>query len=315
MNFDPAPVLSHVKLQSTFEIKFLDFLRSQTIGLYLEQPVTWLHLVDSRVKILWVLSLLVSPILANNNWRIAMVLLLIFTTISTGLPARVWKQQMGILLLLAAMTYTIAIFSGDGLLLNSQPRRPPSSFITYASRTGKNCPLPQPTNYCYTIFKAGRFQITRRSQDLGLRISTIIFTYTYAPTLFLLVTATEEITVALTHLAYPLKFIGLPIAELALTLTLSLRFIPLVLEEVQNLARSVRTRSINWRRLGYKRSVQTLTILAERLLKNLFDRSEQMAKAMTLRGFTTAEKHQSEWVMLKIKVKDILLIVLVIIFG
>lgn len=292
----------------------MDFLRSQAIGLYLEQPVTWLHVIDARVKIVWVLSLLLSPILANNNWRIAMVLLLIFTTISTGLPARVWKQQMGILLLLGAMTYTIAIFSGDALLLNAQPRRPTSEFVTYAPRTGKNCPQPQPTNYCYTLFKAGRFQITRRSQDLGLRISTIIFTYTYAPTLFLLVTATEEITVALTALAYPLKFIGVPIPELALTLTLALRFIPLVLEEVQNLARSVRTRSISWRRLGYKRSVQTLTILAERLLTNLFDRSAQMAKAMTLRGFTTAEQHQTDWVMLKFKAPDIVMTTLVVIF-
>ncbi len=292
----------------------MDFLRSQAIGLYLEQPITWLHVIDPRIKIVWVLSLLISPILANNNWRIAMVLLLILTTFSTGLPVRVWKQQMGILLLLGTLTYTIAIFSGDALLIIPQPRRPSSEFVTYAPRTAKNCPLPQPTNYCYTLFKAGRFQITRRSQDLGLRISTIIFTYTYAPTLFLLVTATEEITVALINLFYPLKFLGLPIAELALTLTLALRFIPLVLEEVQNIARSVRTRSINWRRLGYKRSVQTLTILAERLLKNLFDRSEQMAKAMTLRGFTDAEQHQSQWVQLKLKTRDILLVLLALLF-
>lgn len=212
------------------------------------------------------------------------------------------------------MTYTIAIFSGDALLINAQPRRPTSEFITYAPGKGKNCPLPQPTNYCYTLFKAGRFQITRRSQDLGLRISTIIFTYTYAPTLFLLVTATEEITAALTNLFYPLKFLGLPIAELSLTLTLSLRFIPLVLEEVQNIARSVRTRSINWRKLGYRRSVQTLTILAERLLKNLFDRSEQIAKAMILRGFTDAEQHQSQWIELKLKARDIGLVLLVVLF-
>ncbi len=290
----------------------MDFLRSQTIGLYLEQPVTWLHSIDARVKILWVLSLLISPILANPIWRISMVLLLIIVTLSTGLPVRVWKQQMGILLLLGIMTYTIAIFSGDALLVNSQPRRPTSEFVTYAPGTGKSCPLPQPTNYCYTLFKAGRFQITRRSQNLGLRISTIIFTYTYAPTLFLLVTATEEITSALTNLFYPLKFVGVPVAELSLTLTLALRFIPLVLEEVQNLARAVRTRSINWRRLGYKRSVQTLTILAERLLRNLFDRGEQMAKAMALRGFTTAEEHQISWVKLDLKIKDICLIFLVI---
>jgi energy-coupling factor transport system permease protein len=287
----------------------LDFLRSQAIGLYLEQPVTWLHGIDARVKILWVLSLLISPILANNTWRIGMVVLLILVTLSTRLPMRVWKQQMGILLLLGLMTYTIAIFSGDALLVNAQPRRPTSAFVT-----GTSCPRPQPTDYCYTLFQAGRLQITRRSQDLGIRISTIIFTYTYAPTLFLLVTATEEITAALTTLCSPLRSIGLPIVELSLTLTLALRFIPLVLEEVQNIARSVRTRSINWRKLGYRRSVQTLTILAERLLKNLFDRSEQIAKAMALRGFTNAENAQTNWIKLNLQYRDILLVGLVIVF-
>ncbi|MFN3361148.1 MAG: energy-coupling factor transporter transmembrane component T family protein [Pseudanabaenaceae cyanobacterium] len=292
----------------------MDFLRSQAIGLYLEQPVTWLHRIDARVKILWVLSLLISPILANNYWRLGMVVLLILVTLSTGLPMRVWKQQMGILLLLASLTYAIAIFSGDALLLNPQPRRPTSEFITYAPYRGKNCPQPQPTDYCYTLFKVGRLQITRRSQDLGVRISTVIFTYTYAPTLFLLVTATEEITAAITFFATPLRFIGVPVAELALTLTLALRFIPLVIEEVQNLARAVRTRSINWRKLGYRRSVETLIILLERFLRNLFDRSEQIARAMILRGFTDPDHHQSPWIQLQLRWGDMFLILLAILF-
>lgn len=227
---------------------------------------------------------------------------------------RVWKQQMGILLLLAALTYTIAIFSGDALLLNPQPRRPTSEFITYVPNRGKSCPQPQPTNYCYTLFKVGRLQITRRSQDLAVRISTVIFTYTYAPTLFLLVTATEEITAAITFLAAPLRFLGVPVAELALTLTLALRFIPLVIEEVQNLARAVRTRSINWRKLGYRRSVETLIILIERFLRNLFDRSDQIAKAMILRGFTDAHHHQSNWIKLQLQWGDIMLIILAVVF-
>jgi energy-coupling factor transport system permease protein len=54
----------------------------------------------------------------------------------------------------------------------------------------------------------------------------------------------------------PLRWLGLPVTEIALTVTLSLRFIPLVLEEVQNLVRSVQTRAINWKKLGLRQSAQ-----------------------------------------------------------
>ena len=43
----------------------MDLLRSLPIGLYLEQPTTWLHRLDPRVKMAWLTSILVTPILAN----------------------------------------------------------------------------------------------------------------------------------------------------------------------------------------------------------------------------------------------------------
>jgi len=66
----------------------------------------------------------------------------------------------------------------------------------------------------------------------------------------------------------PLRRLKWPVTEIALTLTLSLRFIPLVLEEVQNLIRSVRTRAINWKKLGFG-AVRVWMMVAERLLENL----------------------------------------------
>jgi hypothetical protein len=65
----------------------------------------------------------------------------------------------------------------------------------------------------------------------------------------------------------PLRWFRLPVTEIALTVTLSLRFIPLVLEEVQNLVRSVQTRAINWKKLGFRGSAQVWLAVVERLLK------------------------------------------------
>ena len=95
-----------------------------------------------------------------------------------------------------------------------------------------------------------RLTVTRRSLDIAVRISTLIFTLIYSTSLYLLTTAPEEITAGLEDLMSPLRRLNLPISEITLTLTLSLRFIPLVLEEVQNLVRSIRTRAIRLEKAG-----------------------------------------------------------------
>jgi len=214
------------------------------------------------------------------------------------------------------MTLAIATISPDGFNATVQPRRPIPEVNVAPDKVQITTPLtlklPQPSSYSYVIWKAGNITVTRRSVDLGVRVCTLIFTYLYAPTLFLLVTAPEEITAAIAAIFAPLKFFKIPIVEIVLTLTLALRFVPLVLEEVQNLARAIRTRSINWKKLGFKRTTQIWLILAERLIDNLFIRAEQTASAMQVRGFTTPNTHLVIWNPLKILPRDIVLLVLLL---
>jgi energy-coupling factor transport system permease protein len=132
----------------------------------------------------------------------------------------------------------------------------------------------------------------------------LLFTLIYSTNLFLLVTSPEEITAAIEDWMSPLRRFNLPITEVALTLTLSLRFIPLVLEEVQNLVRSVSTRAINWRKLGWRRALQIWLIVAERLLNNLLLRAEQIASAMKVRGFTSPNEHQVQWHQFRLRLGD-----------
>ena len=89
-----------------------------------------------------------------------------------------------------------------------------------------------------------------------------------------------------------------------MTLTLSLRFIPLVLEEIQNLIRSVRTRAINWKKLGLKQGFQLWLMVSEKLLENLLMRAEQIAIAMDIRGFTSPDTHKVKWHQLRFKTWD-----------
>ncbi|MEM6837827.1 MAG: CbiQ family ECF transporter T component [Cyanobacteria bacterium P01_C01_bin.120] len=317
----------------------MDLLKTLPIGLYLEEPITWLHRLDPRVKLFWLVSILVSPLLANAAWRFFLVGLLIVITLLAMIPLRVWRQQMGWLLFLCTLMLVLTSLLPDGLVINYQSPVPSpqqlQSFTDDSSAaasseasetTSEEAPsndfpdqfapeslnLPQPTGYRYVLFDMWRLRITQRSLELGIRISTLFFTLIYGTNLFLLTTAAEEVTVALEVLMRPLRSLKIPVTEIALTVTLALRFIPLVLEETQNLIRSVQTRAINWKKLGFRGSIQVWLAVVERLLKNLLLRAEQTAAAMAVRGFTTPNTHRVKWSELRLGSADFLVLVILI---
>jgi energy-coupling factor transport system permease protein len=278
------------------------------------------------------MTFLIAPILANPIWRLMLVGMLIVLTLTAAIPLRVWKQQMGLLLLFCILVFGLSAIAPDGLPSEHQPRLPADE-LTFSQQPatlppppqpkpwykpfnlGSNFPilnpksqisnqLPQPTNYSYVLFKQGPIKITRKSIDLAINVSTLFFTVIYSTNLYLLTTASEEITCAIENLMQPLRRLHWPVTEIALTLTLSLRFIPLVLEEIQNLVRSVSTRAINWKKLGFRRAAQVWLMIAERLLENLLLRAEQIASAMKVRGFTSPDRHRVEWHQLQLKIRD-----------
>ena len=308
----------------------MDLLRSLPLGLYLEQPQTWLHKLDPRVKFIWLMSFLTTYSFANNSWRVLLVVLMIIITFAARIPRRVWQQQMGWLLMLCFFVLTIAAISPDGygikyhsrlpsaesakLLVQNSKLKPTSTTDNSKQAQGTNFKTQDSKGYNYVLFAKGPVTVTRHSLYLGVSFSTILFTVIYSSNLYLLTTAPEEITAGMESLMQPLKRLRLPITELTLTLTLSLRFIPLVLEEVQNLIRSVMTRAINWKKLGLKGAAKLWLIVAERLLQNLLLRAEQMANAMMVRGFTSPSEHRVQWHDLRLTRGDWIAIATLIVF-
>uniref|UniRef100_B8HMJ3 Cobalt transport protein n=1 Tax=Cyanothece sp. (strain PCC 7425 / ATCC 29141) TaxID=395961 RepID=B8HMJ3_CYAP4 len=301
----------------------MDLLRSLPLGLYLEHPITWLHRLDPRVKLAGLMTFLLTPVLAGSIWRLCLVGLLILITFTARIPLRVWRQQMGWLLLLCSLILVLTAVMPDGLAISTQPRLPQNglglaqltSSVTPAQNqrpffwqkstiAAPRTALPQPTGYRYVLFEQGPVRVTRRSLELGIRLSTLLFTLLYGTNLYLLTTAPEEITAGLENLMQPLRRLGLPVTEFALTLTLALRFIPLVLEEIQNLSRAVRTRAINWKRIGVRGAIKIWFMLADRLLENLFLRAEQIASAMQVRGFTGPDRYRNPWYQLQLRRGD-----------
>jgi len=118
--------------------------------------------------------------------------------------------------LLLSFCAALGAISPDGLGVDYQPRLPATA-------------TAQPSDYQRTV-PTGPVTVTRRSLTLAI---TSHFVYLiYSTNLYLLTTAPEEITAGIESLMQPLRRLKC-VTEIALTLTLSLRFIPLVLEEVQ----------------------------------------------------------------------------------
>ncbi|MEB3336798.1 MAG: CbiQ family ECF transporter T component, partial [Leptolyngbyaceae bacterium] len=208
----PNPLPAWERGARIFTAKFvMDLLRSLPLGLYLEQPITWLHQLDSRVKFAWLMSFLAMPVLANPWWRIVLVGLLILLTLSAQIPLRVWKQQMGWLLLLTSCVFLLTAIAPDAMGATHTPRLPPDELAfaqtptspTAANSAQSNNPgksdnpksfsvaaqsasqnpkssLPQPTSYRYILLEQGPITITRRSLDLGIRVGTLLFTLIYS---------------------------------------------------------------------------------------------------------------------------------------
>lgn len=274
----------------------MDLLRSLPIGLYLEQPITWLHKIDPRVKLFWSLSFLTAPIFANTTCRVAIAGLLIAIGLSAKLPWRALKQQMGWVLIFGSLLFVIAAIAPDSTNVFHQPRDPSEILTVF------------PSQYKYVLWK-GNFgwfqpQVTRKSLETAIESSTLLFTVIYSSSLYLLTSSPEEITEGIDNLLTPLRRLGIPVTEVSLTLTLALRFIPLVLEEVQNLIRSVATRAIDWRKLGWRNGAKVWTIVIEKLLENILSRAEQVAIAMQARGFTSPNTHRVEWHQLTLRRRD-----------
>jgi len=314
----------------------MDLLRSLPIGLYLEKPITWLHTLDPRVKFVWLMVFLLTPIAASPYWRLSLLGWIFLFILSTRLPLRVWSKQLGLVTVFSLILFCVTVLAPDGITANHQPRLPtddlvlslpaptdpsaeeatdaPSSSTPNTAPTASPKTLPQPTAYRYILAKVWIFQITRRSLDLAVRVGSLVFTFLASTNLYLLTTAPEEITASLERLMRPLRRLRVPVSEIVLTLTLSLRFIPLVLEEIQNLVRSIRTRAINWKKLGFRNSSQVWLTVAERLIDNLLVRAEQTASAMQVRGFTTPNAHRVQWYQFQMRRRDWAVLIAALLF-
>ena len=262
----------------------MNILTKFSLGQYVDGNKSWLRIIDSRLKLVILSIFLITPIWAGPLWRISLVLCLIFITLFSFLPLRIWWRSVLFLVFLSLFVGLLSIFATSNLSSLEISLRDPNELEILLSK-----------NISWNIFhvpilkigfiKLGPLSISRKALELGIKTSTLIFTVVHSVNIVLLTTLKEEIVWALSWFMYPLRKLNIPVDRLLFQLLLSMRFIPLVQEEFQNILKSVSVRSINYRKLGLKKIFNVGLSLIERIFLNILLRIDQGSESLLSKGY------------------------------
>ena len=257
----------------------MNILTKFSVGQYVDGNKSWLRVIDSRLKIIAVFIFLITPIWAGPLWRLSLVICLLILTFISLLPSRVWWRSLVVLSGLSLLVGFLSLIASSDIQSFDGYLRDPNELNLILESEGKWHILEIPPMKIGFI-TLGPYNLSKKAFELGIKTSTLIFTVIHSVNLMLLTTLQEDIVWALSWFMSPLRKVGLPIDKWLFQLLLALRFIPLVQEEFQNIIKSVSVRSINFRSLGFKKSINVLLIIVERLFLNIFLRVDQGADSL-----------------------------------
>ena len=124
--------------------------------------------------------------------------------------------------------------------------------------------------------------------------------------LTLVLTATTkplELTNALEWYMKPLKVIKFPVHEIAMTISLALRFIPTLLEETDRIMKAQASRGVDFQNGKMSEKIRAIISLIVPLFISALQRSEELANAMEARGYDPSAE-RTKYRVSKWKVKD-----------
>ncbi|KAG6766479.1 hypothetical protein NC652_022088 [Populus alba x Populus x berolinensis] len=258
--------------------KLISGATASPIGQFISSPTTFLHSVDPRIKLIWLLALVVLPARSHIVMRFGLVVYIALLSVLV-LPRHVWMDQLGRVSLLSGILFITLGLGSDGVPPLVQMRTPPPAI------TGlPNLPMSL-SGYSYLIMKLGPLQFTRKGLSVASTAACLTFTVFQSASLCLATTTPEQLAFAMRWFMLPLRYIGVPVAEITLTLLLSLRFINLVFDEVRNVSLGIVSRRIKWKQLTIIETIDIFASYIRRIFKNIFSHAEQISQAMIVRGF------------------------------
>lgn len=118
-----------------------------------------------------------------------------------------------------------------------------------------------------------------------------------------------DLTMAIEDLLGPLKVIKVPAHEIAMIISIALRFIPTLIDEANRIMKAQASRGVDFDEGSLKEKISSILALIIPLFASSFQRAEELADAMEARGYVPGEE-RTRYRVFKINSQDIMLLLI-----
>ena len=226
-----------------------------TIGQYLPFD-TFMHRLDPRVKLIGVFAYIITIFFVDDFISfIPFAILLIAMLYTAKIPIKSVFKSLRPLLFIIIITAIINLFTAPG-----------NTLVSFGKLTITDQGVYR------TIFTIIRLVL--------IILTTSMLTYTTSP---------MELTDGLEKLFSPLKRFGFPAGELAMMISISLRFIPTLFDEANKIRMAQMARGADFESGNIINRATAMIPLLVPLFINAFKRSDELATAMEARMYRIGE--------------------------
>jgi energy-coupling factor transport system permease protein len=213
---------------------------------------SWLHRLDPRAKFVAVSALAVALFVRDSFAGLAVYSVAAVTAYAlSGVPPAWFWRAFRPLLWLVALTFVAQVVFAPG-----DP-----------------------------FFSVWFVHLSRRGLELAAFLSLRLVVLVLVGSVLTLTTPSIALTDGLAWLGRPLRRVRVPTDELALMVTIALRFIPTLLVELDTIMRAQRARGADFRRGGLRERTRSLVPVLVPLFVLSFRRADELALAMEARCY------------------------------
>ena len=252
-------------------------LNDVTFGQYYPAK-SFVHSLDPRTKLLFLIAYIVAIFIADTFYgMILCALVLAVTVIAARVPfGSVLRSVKGILFILIITSLLNLFFHGGEHLLT------PENWVIKIYREA----------IVYTLF-------------LLLRLFLLVM----ASAVLTLTTTPVRLTDGIESLLTPLKWIKFPVHELALIMSIALRFIPTLIDETNRIIAAQKARGADFEGGNIIKRIKAVVPILIPLLISAFRRAEELGDAMDARCYS-GSKNRTKYKKLTFGWRDLVAAIL-----
>jgi len=226
-------------------------IRDITLGQYYPGD-SWVHRLDARTKIIATLLYLIELFVVNNFYGFIITTVALFAVIAVSkVPLKFIFRGLSAVFLIIAFTFLLNLFMVDGRVLWHW------KFLTIT------------------------YEGVSRAFFMAIRLVLIII----GSSIMTLTTKPIELTDGLEKLLSPFSKIGLPSHEIALMMTIALRFIPTLMEETDKIIKAQQARGADFESGNLFQRAKSLIPILVPLFVSSFRIAQDLALAMEARCY------------------------------